>query len=72
MLTLLLLRNHLDIDYFPSRNNATVDGTTRGPVYSSATVSGKRQKEMIKLEDNFAQASMQTDFGFGKLHGAYD
>ncbi len=72
MLTLLLLRNHLDIDYFPSRNNATVDGATRGPVYSSATVSGKRQKEMIKLENNFVQASIRTDFGSDKLHDAYE
>jgi catalase len=45
-----------EIDYFPSRNNATVDGAVRGPAWSQEVLHGERQKEMIKKENNFYQA----------------
>jgi catalase len=45
-----------EIDYFPSRNNQTVDHANRGPLYSHKPVSGEPEKEMIHKENNFQQA----------------
>lgn len=44
-----------EIDYFPSRNNATVDDAVRGPAWSQETLQGERRKEMIHKENNFQQ-----------------
>lgn len=44
-----------EIDYFPSRNNQTVDGAIRGPAFSQNTLQGEPKKTMINKENNFAQ-----------------
>lgn len=42
-----------------------MDHANRGPVYSHKRVSGEPEKEMIKKENNFQQASRTADLGCG-------
>lgn len=51
-----VVRKGDEIDYFPSHETGEVDGAVKGPVYQHEQLSAERTKEMIKKENNFAQA----------------